>query len=76
MVGALLVLGRATSDSGSQDSSRPGLRGSHHLPLYVILFAFPRGPHPLGNLETKSHLDSRLGLLQLWGAITLCADLR
>ncbi len=35
-------------DSNSQDSPRPKLGGSHHLPLYIILCASPRGPHPNG----------------------------
>ncbi len=48
-VGALLVLGRATSNSDTQDSPRPGLGGSHHLPPYSILCTTPRGPHPNGH---------------------------
>jgi len=32
----------------SQDSPRPRLGGSHHLPLYNILCVSPRGPHPNG----------------------------
>jgi len=30
----------------SQDSPRPGLGGSHHLPLYIIFYAWPHGLHP------------------------------
>jgi len=30
----------------TQDSSRPVLTGSHHLPPYSILCTSPRGPHP------------------------------
>jgi hypothetical protein len=30
----------------TQDSSRPGLEGSHHLPLYSILYVCPRDLHP------------------------------
>jgi hypothetical protein len=67
-------------DLDSQDSPRPGLGGSHHLPLYSILYASPQGPHPNGFLSWDSQMGvpklSRLGVLQLWGAITLRADLR
>jgi len=35
---------RANMDS--QDSPRPGLGGSHHLPPYNILYAWPQGQHP------------------------------
>ncbi len=34
------------SNSDSQDSPRPGLEGSHHLPPYNILCVSSRGPHP------------------------------
>jgi hypothetical protein len=30
----------------SRDSSWPGLGGSHHLPPYSIICAWPRGQHP------------------------------
>jgi hypothetical protein len=30
----------------SQNSPQPGLGGSHHLPPYSILYAWPRGQHP------------------------------
>ncbi len=30
----------------SQDSPWPGLGGSHHLPPYSILYAWPHGQHP------------------------------
>ncbi len=48
IVEALLVLGRATGNSDTQDSPRPELGGSHHLPPYSILYASSRGPHPNG----------------------------
>jgi hypothetical protein len=74
------VLGRATGNSDTQDSPRPGLGGSHHLPLYSILCGCPRGPHPNGFLSRDSQVGvsklPRLGLLRLWGTIILCADLR
>jgi hypothetical protein len=74
VVGALLVLRRTTGNLDTQDSPRPGLGGSHHLPPYSILCAFPRGPHPNGFLSQDSHLQ-QLGLSRLWGRITSCADL-
>jgi hypothetical protein len=40
------MLGQATGNTDTQDSPRPGLGGSHHLPLYNILWASSRGPHP------------------------------
>jgi hypothetical protein len=73
------VLGRATSNSDSQDSSRPELGGSHHLPPYSILCASPWGPHPNGFLSRDSQVGvlklPRLGLLQLWSAIILRENL-
>ncbi len=74
------MLGWTIGNSDSQDSPRPGLGGSHHLPPYSIFYASPRGPHPNGFLfwdfEVGVPKLPRLGLLQLWGAITLRADLR
>jgi hypothetical protein len=64
----------------SQDSSRPGLRGSHHLPPYNILCAWPRDQHPNVIFSLNPQVGvlkfSQLGLLQLWGAITLRANLQ
>ncbi len=48
IIGAPLVLGRATGNMDTQDSPRPGLGGSHHLPPYSILWTSPWGPHPNG----------------------------
>ncbi len=48
IVGAPLVLGRATGNMDTQDSPRPELGGSHHLPPYSILCTFPRSLHPNG----------------------------
>ncbi len=48
IVGAPLVLGRATGNTDTQDSPWPGLGGSHHLPPYSILCTSPRGLHPNG----------------------------
>jgi hypothetical protein len=74
-----LVLRRATGNSNSQDSPRPGLGGSHHLPPYSILCTSPRGPHPNDILSWDSQVGvpklPKLGLPRLWGPITLRADL-
>jgi len=73
------VLGRATCNSDSQDSSRPGLGGNHHLPPYSILCASLWDPHPNDILSQDSQVGvpkvPKLGLSRLWGPITLCADL-
>ncbi len=42
IVGAPLMLERATSNSDTQDSPRPGLGGSQHLPPYSILYGCPQ----------------------------------
>ncbi len=59
---------RANMDS--QNSPWPGLRGSHHLPLYNILSAWPWGKHPNVILSQYSQVGvpkfPKLGLLQLW----------
>jgi hypothetical protein len=64
----------------SQDSSRPGLGGNHHLPLYSILCAWPRNQHPNVILSQDSQVGvlkfPQLWFLQLWRPITLCANLR
>jgi hypothetical protein len=74
------VLGRATGNSDTQDSPRPGLGGSHHLPPYSILCASPWGPYPNGFLSQDSQVGvpklQQLGLLWLWRRITSCANLR
>ncbi len=46
IVGAPLVLGRATGNTDTQDSPRPELGGSHHLPHYSIVCGWPRSLHP------------------------------
>ncbi len=64
----------------SQDSPRPELGGSHHLPPYSILCAFPRHPHLNGFLSWDSQGGvpklSSFGLPGLCKVITLCSDLR
>jgi len=42
------VLGRAKGNTDTENSPWSGLRGSHHLPPYSILYTSPRGPHPNG----------------------------
>ncbi len=74
------MLGRATSNSDTQDSPRPELGGSHHLPPYSILCTSPRGSHPNGFLSRDYQVGvpkfQQLGLPWLWGCITSCEDLR
>jgi hypothetical protein len=48
IVGTPLVLEQTTGNTDTQDSPRPGLGGSHHLPPYSILCSSPQGPHPNG----------------------------
>jgi hypothetical protein len=68
---------RANLDS--QDSPRPRLGGSHHLPPYIILCASPWSPHPNGFLSWDSQMGvsklPKLGLSRLWGPITLYENL-
>ncbi len=79
IVEALLVLGRATGNPNTQDSSQPELGRSHHLPHYSILCASPWGPHPNGFLSWDSQVGvpklQQLGLPQLWRCITSCVNL-
>jgi hypothetical protein len=74
------VLGQATRTLDSQDSPRPGLRGSHHLPPYSIFCTFPRRLHPNGFLFRDSQREvpklPGLELPQLCRAITSCSCLR
>jgi len=67
-------------NSNSQDSPWSKLGGSHHLPTCSVLCASPRGPHPNGTLSWDPRMGvlkfPKLGLLRLWGPITLFADLR
>jgi hypothetical protein len=67
-------------NSDSQDSPRPGLGGSHHLPPYTILCSLPWGHIQMFFLFRHSQVKvpkfPQLGLLQLWRWITWCADLR
>jgi hypothetical protein len=56
------VLGRATGNTDTQDSPRPGLRGSHHLPPYSILYNSRRRWHSNGYFSR----DSRVGVPKLF----------
>jgi hypothetical protein len=80
IVGAFLVLGRATGNLDTQDSLQPELGGSHHLPPYSIPCSSLWGSHPNGFFVWDSQVGvpkfPQLGLPQLWGRIILCADLR
>ncbi len=64
----------------SLDSPWRGLRGSHHLPPYSILYVFPRHLHPNGFLSRDSQEGvpklSQFALLGLWEVITPNSDLR
>ncbi len=73
------MLGRATGNMDTQDSPRPGLGGSHHLPPYSILCDSPQSPHPNGYFSRDSRVgvpkSRKMGLSGLWSPITLRADL-
>ncbi len=77
---ALQCMDKAWANIGSQDSSRPRLGGSHHLPPYSTLYAWPQDQHPNVILSQDSQVGvpkfPQLGLLQLWRPITLRVDLQ
>jgi hypothetical protein len=64
----------------SQDSPRPGLGGSHHLPPYSILCVTAQHSHLNGFLSQDSQRRvpklSQFGLPRLCEFITLCSNLR
>ncbi len=68
------------ANTDSQDSPRLGLGGSHHLPPYSILCAYPWDQHPNVILSRDSQMGvpkfPELKLSWLWGPITLRVDLR
>jgi len=80
IIRAPLVLGRATGNTDTRDSPRPGLGGSHHLPLYSILWTSPRAHIQMAFLSRDSRMgipkSRQPGLPGLWSPITLRADLR
>jgi len=73
------VLGLTTGNTDTQDSPRPGLGGSHHLPPYSILYNSPWRLHPNGYFSRDSRVgvtkSRQMGLPRLWSPITLRADL-
>jgi hypothetical protein len=75
MVGAFWCTNEPQANTDSQDSPRPELRGSHHLSPYSILCACPRDQYPNVILSLGVPKFPQLGLPQLWGPITLCANL-
>jgi hypothetical protein len=74
------VLGRTTGNTDTQDSPRPGLGGSHHLPSYNILCGWPRSLHPNGfslpGVWSGSPKIPPAGTPATLEPITLRADLR
>jgi hypothetical protein len=72
--GSTLVLGQATGNTDSLDSTRLGLGGSHHLPPYSILCVYPHDLHPNDFLSRYSQGGVsklfRFGLIGLWELIT------
>jgi len=73
------VLGQAMGNTDTQDSPRPELGGSHHLPPYSILCSSSRRPHPNGYFSRDSRVgvpkSRQMGLPGLWSPITLRKDL-
>ncbi len=59
--GTPLGVGTSHGHFGPQDTSRPGLAGSHHLPPYNILCATPPRVHPNGSFSR----DSQVGVPKL-----------
>jgi hypothetical protein len=74
-----LGVGTCHGDLNTQDSPRPELGGSHHLPAYSILCSSPRRLHPNGYFSRDSRVgvpkSRQMGLPGLWSPITLRADL-
>jgi len=54
--GTPLGVGTSHGHFDTQDSPRPGLGGSHHLPPYSILYNAPRGLHPNGSFSRNSQV--------------------
>ncbi len=80
IVGAFLVHGWATGKHRLIRLTTARIWGSHHLSPHNILYAWPQGQHPNVILSQNSQVGVpkffQLGLSQLWGPITLCANLR
>jgi hypothetical protein len=73
------VLERATGNTDTQDSPRPGLKGSHHLPPYSILVPLHGAHIQMAYLSWDPRVgvqkSRQQGLPGLWSPITLRADL-
>ncbi len=54
--GTPLGVGTSHGHFGPQDTSRPGLEGSHHLPPYSIVCTTFRGLHPNGSFSRGSQV--------------------
>ncbi len=71
--------GRTTGNTDTQDSPRPRLGGSHHLPPYSILCDSLRSPHPNGYFSRDSRVgvpkSRQMRLPGLWSPRTLRANL-
>jgi hypothetical protein len=74
------VLGQATGNTDTQDSPRPGLGGSHHLPPYSILCSSRWRWHPNGHFSRDSRAgvpkSSWVGVPGLWTPISLDCRVR
>jgi hypothetical protein len=74
------VHGRATGKHGLTRFTWPELGGSHHLPPYSILYAWPWDHCPNVILSRDSQVGvskfPKLGVSQIWRPITLCSELR
>ncbi len=68
------MLGRATGNTDTQDSTRPELGGSHHLPPYSILCSSRQRWHPNGHFSRDSRVgvpkSSWVGVSGLWTPIS------
>jgi hypothetical protein len=78
--GTPLGVGTSHEHFDTQDSPRPRLGGSHHLPPHSILCVTPRRLHPNGSFSRDSQVGvpklSRVGLPGLWTLTTPGSDLR
>jgi hypothetical protein len=75
-----LGVGTSHGHFNTQDSPRPGLGGSHHLPPYSILCSSTRKLHPNGSFSRDSQGGvpklSRFRLPRFWAFITSRPKLR
>jgi hypothetical protein len=74
-----LGVGTSHGHFDTQDSPRPGLGGSHHLPPYSILCVSPQRLHANGFFSQDSQGGvpklSQVGVLGLWMLIAPCPEL-